>query len=163
METLPEWRPVVGHPDYAVSNEGRVWSWRTRRMMAVSIMKKGYARIRFRYRLEDPPRLVERYVHQLVMEAFVGPRPPRTEVNHIDGDTLNNRLGNLEYVPHAENLRHAFRVLRRNVRGHRPALTLEDREKIRALRDAGLTYEELARIYRRDPSRMSQIYKRIAC
>lgn len=163
MEILPEWRPVVGHPEYAVSDTGRIWSWRTCRLLTVSVTKKGYVRARFRYRLEDPPRHAERYVHQLVMESFIGPRAAGHEVNHIDGNTRNNRLANLEYVPHCENMRHAFRALRRNTCGHRPPLTTDDHDKIRALRDAGLSYGELARIYRRDPSRIAQIYKRIAC
>jgi hypothetical protein len=31
IEILPgeEWRPVVGHPKYSVSNKGRLFSWKT--------------------------------------------------------------------------------------------------------------------------------------
>lgn len=38
------------------------------------------------------------YVHNLVMEVFVGPPPsPGMVVRHRDGDRLNNRLENLYY------------------------------------------------------------------
>ena len=38
-----------------------------------------------------------RLVHQLVMEAFVGPRPHGMECRHLDGNPKNNRLENLCY------------------------------------------------------------------
>jgi hypothetical protein len=43
--------------------------------------------------------------HSLVADAFV--RRPRLEVNHKDGDKLNNRADNLEMVTHRENMRAA--------------------------------------------------------
>lgn len=46
-------------------------------------------------------------VHRMVAAAFVGPRPDGREVNHKDGDKQNNNVANLEYVSHAENMRHA--------------------------------------------------------
>ena len=49
-----------------------------------------------------------RKVHQLVAEAFIGPRPEGLEVNHIDGNSRNNHAPNLEYITHKDNVRHAF-------------------------------------------------------
>ena len=47
------------------------------------------------------------YVHHLVAIAFLGEPLGDQEVNHKDGDKTNNRLDNLEYVTHRENMRHA--------------------------------------------------------
>ncbi|CAE7513541.1 unnamed protein product [Symbiodinium necroappetens] len=48
-------------------------------------------------------------VHRLVAAAFIGgSTPERWQVNHIDGDRRNNQVANLEYVSHAENIRHSF-------------------------------------------------------
>lgn len=44
------------------------------------------------------------WVHQLVAEAFIGPRPPGTEVCHRNGDGLDNRPSNLRYGTHQENM-----------------------------------------------------------
>lgn len=38
-----------------------------------------------------------KYIHTLVLEAFVGPRPMGKEACHNDGNSLNNRLTNLRW------------------------------------------------------------------
>jgi len=46
------------------------------------------------------------YVHELVLLAFEGDRPAsseRSEIRHLDGDKLNNRLSNLKYGTTKEN------------------------------------------------------------
>ena len=48
------------------------------------------------------------YIHHLVAEAFLGPRPDGAEVNHKDCDKTNNALANLEYVSRGENIAHAL-------------------------------------------------------
>lgn len=44
-----------------------------------------------------------RYIHALVLETFVGPRPPRTLTRHLDGDPSNNSLHNLAWGTPREN------------------------------------------------------------
>jgi len=47
-------------------------------------------------------------VHQIVALQFL-PKPAagKDQVNHIDGNQLNNHVGNLEWVTNKENYRHA--------------------------------------------------------
>ena len=47
-----------------------------------------------------------KFIHQLVMLAYSGECPIGYEVNHIDSDSLNNNIDNLEYVTPQENLSH---------------------------------------------------------
>lgn len=58
-----------------------------------------------------------RYIHHLVFEAFVGKRDPKLELNHIDENSLNNCLENLEQVTPLVNKHHGTRI-ERCAKGH---------------------------------------------
>jgi hypothetical protein len=90
-------------------------------------------------------------LHRLVAEAFI-PNPANLlEVNHLDGNKLNNNADNLEWVTHAENMRHAvvsgLHSLPSGERARNAKLkqsdvdyirnTYEPRKKGRTLRDLG--------------------------
>lgn len=54
-------------------------------------------------------------VHRLVAENFILNKDISKEVNHKDGNKLNNHVDNLEWVTHSENIRHADRTGLRNM------------------------------------------------
>lgn len=101
------WRPVAGWEGlYEVSDAGRVRSlgrsatdrrgrpWRMGgRVLTQSALQGGWRTVT----LHGEGRRQTRSVHGLVAAAFVGPRPPRSRVQHLDGDRSNNRAGNLVF------------------------------------------------------------------
>ena len=119
-----EWRPVVGFEGrYEVSDSGRVASlptrtWPTRRILAsvANERRGGYLYVTLR----RDGKQYSRKVHQLVCEAFVGPRPGGTITRHLDDDPLNNAPSNLRWGTHADNL--ADRI--RN-RGHHNSIKIQ--------------------------------------
>lgn len=108
--TQEEWRLVASLDNkYAVSNLGRVRravpgsSTYAGRIISTNGRMAGYPCVNPNWRAV--------YVHRLVAEAFLGAAPsPTHQINHIDGDKINNRAGNLEWVTPEDNSQHAVRV-----------------------------------------------------
>jgi NUMOD4 motif-containing protein/HNH endonuclease len=99
---MERWLPVVGYEGrYEVSDEGRVRSHaRGRpRLLALFPDSDGYLRVN----LYRDAKLKQRGVHQLVLEAFVGPCPSGMESLHGDGVRDNNVESNLRWGTPAQN------------------------------------------------------------
>jgi len=50
----------------------------------------------------------QRTLHSIVAETFIPNPEGKREVNHIDGNKLNNDVSNLEWVSRSENAKHAY-------------------------------------------------------
>jgi len=53
----------------------------------------------------------EKTIHRLVADAFIENPKRYKEVNHIDGNKVNNHYSNLEWVTQRENMLHAANIL----------------------------------------------------
>ncbi|MET8378015.1 NUMOD4 motif-containing HNH endonuclease [Streptomyces microflavus] len=104
MSDAEEWRQIAGYEGlYDVSNLGRVRSWsRLKRGAALRPLpnQQGYLSVA----LCSAGRVKYRKIHQLVLEAFVGPRPAGNVGRHLDGNLTNNVAGNLAWGTHSENM-----------------------------------------------------------
>jgi hypothetical protein len=114
------WKDIPGYEGrYQVSNFGRIKSLdfsvvrsngriytNKSRVQKPSKDNSGYLRCAF----IKNSKLVTYKVHRLVADAFCKKPNEKVEVNHIDGNKLNNNSDNLEWVSRSENIKHAFRL-----------------------------------------------------
>jgi hypothetical protein len=112
-----QWRAIDGYEGfYEISNLGRIRSLDRK-------VKSSAGRTRIAYGKTLSPTdnghgylivpLVQNgkrknhYVHRLVAEAFIRPMASKEVVNHLDHDTKNNTVQNLEITTQLENVRYS--------------------------------------------------------
>ncbi len=139
IEINEEWKSINDFEDrFEVSNFGRIKSINGRNNKGAPIIikqyieKNGYARVTIRKR--NNKQKYKFSVHRLVGEYFIENPNSLPVINHIDNDPLNNNYKNLEWCTQLENLNHAKRQERLNIKGERhynTSLTELDVLKIR--------------------------------
>ena len=97
-----KWRRIASHPDYEVSNEGRIR--KGERYIAVSQNAHGYLKVNLGGN-SAPART--QIVHRLVAKAFLKNPKNHPVVHHKDGNKTNNCVENLEWCSHSQNSRYA--------------------------------------------------------
>lgn len=147
------WKEVVGFPEYIVSNTGIVKSLQLKVKNNLtggfSVRKERIKSQRlnfFKYYTVSLCRNYKSYtklVHRLVAESFIPNPLNKKEVNHKDGNKLNNCVENLEWVTRAENAQHA--VLNGLMKSFSRKLSKEDVDFIRS--NLHLSSRILAKMY----------------
>lgn len=113
--------------------ETGVFTWKKSRSRATkgqeagTVNSKGYRKISINGR--------QIYAHRLAWLLAKG-EWPKDVINHKNGNKLDNRLANLEDIPHGQNTRHGFLAGYMNNRGERNGsakLTASDVLRIRSM------------------------------
>jgi len=172
LSTAPDelWRPVVGFEGlYEVSDLGRV-----RGLDRLVPRRGGTTRLQSGIVLRDRSgpkgyRMVGlcrgglvsgRYVHRLVLEAFIGPCPPGQEACHRLGLRADNRLSELRWDTKAAN--QADRVTHgTDQRGERNACAVLSTRDVVTIRASPLSQRVLARQFGVQQQSISKIKTRI--
>ena len=101
-------KPLYCCPEYIVDSDGYVLSKRFGTPLKYSINSHGYAVINIS--INGKPKGLT--VHNAVAHTFLSnDYEEGLQVNHKDGNKLNNNLDNLEWVTGVENMQHAINVL----------------------------------------------------
>lgn len=145
------WEEIKGYEGlYFVSNLGRVVS-RVREGAKGGVLiftknSKGYLTVGLcKHGTQNKFR-----VNRLVAKAFISNPHNKPEVNHINGNKKNNRVDNLEWVTHQENIDHAVEnsLILKGENSDRTNLTDKDVLCIREyLKDESYSIKDIARIF----------------
>lgn len=105
---LKKFRPIPGYEDkYLIDESGRIFCIGERKkFLKPKTRHDGYLVVGL---CHNKKKYKSYRVHSLVMMTFVGVRPNKMTVNHIDNNKKNNSLKNLEYISHRENMKKAYR------------------------------------------------------
>lgn len=125
--------------DYIITEKGEIINKRNGKKVKPQPNGKGYLRVSIGGKM--------RFVHRLVAEKYVPNPENKPQVNHKDGNKLNNSVENLEWVTNMENRQHAVKNLL-HLTGEKCSwskLTQKDVVFIRLSKD--LTAKELAEKY----------------
>lgn len=137
---------IKDHPRYEISNTGIIRNKENKKLKSQYIGSTGYYMVSFSYNNKSKPQRV----HRLLALTFI-PNPKNLpEVNHIDGDKLNNNLTNLEWTTHHENMSHAFRIGLANNTGVRNGQTKLNEiqvTEIKSLLKQGLSQYKIAEMF----------------
>ncbi len=106
-------KPIQGYEDrYEVDTNGCIWSINysknnIRKKHIAVFNGHGYLQVG----LSKNGKVKRFMVHRLVAKAFLDNAEERPAVNHKNGNKTDNRLSNLEWVTHRENMQHAREFL----------------------------------------------------
>lgn len=184
MNEQEVWRDITGHKGkYQISNIGRIKS-----LKRIVFSKSGYSfvvheKITFGNKKPNGYYVFNlkrggssAYISRLVAQAFIPNPDNKPHVNHIDGVPANNKVANLEWCTHKENMRHAWRTglfessrkkarincgnRFRGEKSYTSKLSNRDVLSVRKLHNKGKSNTELGKIYRVDQSTISNIIHR---
>ena len=99
------WKKIDHFPSHEISNKGRVRNKNSKRLIKPYI-RRLYESISIRKPHETIAETL--YIHRLVAEAFIPNPNDYPQVNHIDGNKLNNNVENLEWCTCSMNIKHAY-------------------------------------------------------
>lgn len=95
---------IKDFPLYSVNLEGEIINTKTGCKLKPWVGKNGYLTVS----LTNNGYAKKVYIHRLLGEAFISNPEEKPTINHKDGNKRNNKLENLEWASHSENIKHAY-------------------------------------------------------
>lgn len=160
-----QYKQIEGYPDYLIGNDGSVISNFKYRKSNSRVLKKRYQRgyVYVMLYANSIPKNIS--IHRLVAKHFVDGYEDGLTVNHKDCNKKNNHYTNLEWVTHAQNIKHRdennLRIAPKGVECANSKLNDDDVRHIRELYSTGkYTHKQIAKMYSMDRSTISDVINR---
>lgn len=103
---MEEWKDIEGYEGYyQISSYGNVRNIKTNKILVGDTNNVGYRRVCL-----YTPTKKRYFIHRLVALHFCKGYKEEYVVNHKDGNKLNNKSDNLEWISRSENDLHAYKL-----------------------------------------------------
>ena len=148
---------------YYISTFGNTYNATTRTSFGLSMHRKGYWQCNF---TTIHHTIICRKIHLLVMRTFAYfPGCEKYEVNHMDGNKLNNRITNLEWCTSSENTIHAINNGLKTVFGNSYNVTITDEQAVEVIRlhKSGVSIPDIKLILGLPDSISNELLSNIGC
>lgn len=137
---------------YFISNEGKIYKNGKEKKLTLD-----------RFYLITSIRGKKHLVHRLVAETYIPNPQNKKEVNHINGNKLDNRVETLEWVTRKENLKHRDEIIKTCIWGEKAALSKLTNQQASEIRkqynDTKISYPKLAKKYGVNKSTIGRIVR----
>ena len=105
-------KQIKGFENYLITLDGKVFSLYTMKFLKSKVTNAGYNQIQL-FNGEGGYKYFS--VHRLVAETYIKNTDNKAQVNHMDGNKLNNLMCNLEWMTASENQKHCSDIGLRKV------------------------------------------------
>ena len=128
---MKQWKAIPNYSKYHASTDGEIKTFNWKNKGAEKIMKpdldnSGYLRTML---INDKGEWCTVKVHRIIAQTFISNPLEKKEVNHKNSIRSDNRLINLEWVTHSENVLHSFANKMQSNKGEQnPCATLTDKQ-----------------------------------
>jgi len=137
------WKQVKGYENnYVCSSNGEV-----KNIKRNKLLKPNKSSIYYCVDLCKNGEIKRHFIHRIVAMAFHENPQNKPQVNHINGNKLDNSVNNLEWVTRSENQLHSIRIGLRHTRGEKNSQSKLNRNTVLEIYNSNETLSELSLKY----------------
>ena len=125
------WKEAYGFDNYLCNEQGQIYRLISKKIMKTHGDKDGYQQLRMTV---EKGKAVTVKAHRLIAQTFLPNPENKPQVNHKDGNKMNNTVSNLEWCTDKENNRHARETGLLNDYGINNSRASCDKEKLKEIK-----------------------------
>jgi hypothetical protein len=156
---MQEFKPIKDYPHHLINKNGIVYNSKTGNYIKPNLGRRGY----FTISLCINGVCKTKTLHRIIANCFIPNQDNKPEVNHKNGIKTDNRIDNLEWVTHKENLAYAYELNLINNTGENNKISILKDIQVLEIRDKynkGVKTSVLSELYNVSKSTINYVTAR---